>query len=161
MKLPVNLAFAIFMMVILPSGRADETADAEAGRIAARFVQLAGSEDNALALVLALRNGAPVQLLAPADGDQALAETIAVEVPTGPMAWSDVRIALLHAQDVLLQAQITRPTPDAVEAALLGGEVRLPGGRRTRLRGVLRMRADGLSWVDIARLTSPASANPR
>lgn len=156
MKLATRLILATIMVATLPA-RADDGMDAEARRVASRFVQLTGSEDNALALVLALRHGSPVQLVQPDSGGSALPETVMVETPTGPMPWNDVRIALLHAQDVLLRAGLTRPTPTAVQAALLGGELATVDGQRVVLRGVLQMRVDGLSWVDIARVTSPSS----
>jgi hypothetical protein len=154
MKLATHLALAIFMVATLPA-RADDGIDAEARRVASRFVQLAGSEDNALALVLALRHGSPVQLVQPDDDATTLPETVCVETPTAPMAWNDVRIALLHAQDMLLRAGLTRPPPAAVQAALLGGEIVASDGHRVMLRGVLQMRVDGLTWVDIARVTAP------
>ena len=156
MKLATRLALAIFMAATLTS-RADDGIDADARRVASRFVQLTGSEDNALALVLALRHGSAVQLVQPDAEAGALPETASVEIPTGPMPWNDVRIALLHAQDVLLRVGLTRPTPSAVQAALLGGEVMGADGNRTALRGVLQMRVDGMSWVDIARVTSPSA----
>ena len=159
MKLALHLALALLMTATLATGRADDGPDAEATRIATRFVSLAGSEDNAIALALALHHGKPVQLVA--DLGDALPETITVQTPTGPMSWHDVRIALLHAQDVLLRAGFTRPPPGAVQVALVGGELETPSQGRVALRGVLQMRVEGLSWVDIARVTSPSAPSPR
>ena len=129
----------------------------EARRIASRFTQLAGSDENALALVLALRNGVPVQLMrasANADESEALPDVISLEVPTGPMPWKDVRVSLLHAQDILVHAGLTRPDLEDVHAALVGGVVHTADGRVATLRGVLNMRVDGLTWVDIARVSA-------
>ena len=159
MKLARQLALALLMTATLATGRADDALDPEAQRVATRFVKLAGSEDNALALALALHHGKPVQLLVATD-DGALPEAIVVETPTGPMSWHDVRIALLHAQDVLLQAGFTRPPPAAVQAALVGGELVTASHHRVIVRGVLQMRVEGLSWVDIARVTSPSAPQP-
>lgn len=159
MKLATHAAFALIMAATIPHSRADDVRDAEAQRIATRFVQLAGSEDNAVALVLALHHGVPVQLVEEGDAE-ALPETVALDVPTGPMPWNDVRIALLHAQDVLLHAGHTRPHAAALQAALVGGEILGLDGKPLALRGVLRMRADGLTWVDIARITSPPNTSP-
>jgi hypothetical protein len=159
MKLATRLAFALFMAAALSTARAEEAFEREAQTVAMRFVQLAGSEDNALALVLALRQGVPVQLVTEREGG-ALPETLAVMLPTGPMPWSDVRIALLHAQDMLLRAGLTRPTPAALQAALVGGDIVGLDGATMPFRGVLQMRADGLGWVEIARLTAPANTSP-
>jgi len=160
MKLALHLALALFMTAMPVTGKADDALDPEAMRVATRFLKLAGSEENALALALALHHGKPVQLVADAVDERALPESIIVETPTGPMPWHDVRIALLHAQDVLLRAGFTRPTPDALQVALVGGELRSPTHGRIVVRGVLQMRVDGLSWVDIARVTSPSSPPP-
>jgi len=160
MKLALHLAFALLMTAMPSNGRAADVLDAEAQRVAARFVKLAGSEDNAVALALALHHGVPVQIVAAGDDDDALPDAITVETPTGPMSWHDVRIALLHAQDVLLRAGMTRATPAALQAALVGGEVDSPSQGRIVVRGVLQMRVEGLSWVDIARVTSPAAPQP-
>jgi hypothetical protein len=159
MKLALHLAFALLMTAMPSNGRAADVLDAEAQRVAARFVKLAGSGDNAVALALALHHGVPVQIVAARD-DDALPDAITVETPTGPMSWHDVRIALLHAQDVLLRAGITRATPAALQAALVGGEVDSPSQGRIVVRGVLQMRVEGLSWVDIARVTSPSAPQP-
>ena len=159
MKLALHLAFALLMTAMPSNDRAADVLDAEAQRVAARFVKLAGSEDNAVALALALHHGVPVQIVAAGD-DGALPDAITVETPTGPMSWHDVRIALLHAQDVLLRAGMTRATPAALQAALVGGEVDSPSQGRIVVRGVLQMRVEGLSWVDIARVTSPSAPQP-
>jgi hypothetical protein len=159
MKLAARLALALIMAATSTGSRADDVFDAEAHRIAIRFVQLAGSEDNAVALVLALHHGVAVRLVEEDDPDR-LPETIALEVPTGPMPWNEVRIALLHAQDVLLHAGVMRPHGAQLQAALVGGEVLGADGKPIALRGILRMRADGVSWVDIARVSSPPNTSP-
>jgi hypothetical protein len=159
MKLALNLAFALIMAAMPLFARADDAGDTEARRIATRFVQLAGSEDNAVALVLAIHHGLAVQLVqdvAPAT----LPLTITLEPPTGPMPWNDVRIALLHAQDLLLHAGYTRPDVDNVQAALTGGEILDAAGHGIVFRGILNMRAEGMTWVDIARATAPANTSP-
>jgi hypothetical protein len=128
-------------------------AGGQAARIAARFTLLAGSEENALALVEALREGAPVQLVAP-DSQAHVPAVTQIDPPTGRMEWENVRIALALAQDALIRAGIARPCGDDLQAALLGGEVRKPDGSFHEMAGVLRMRADGLAWEQIARATA-------
>ncbi|HET7730801.1 MAG TPA: hypothetical protein VFK48_12280 [Usitatibacter sp.] len=154
--LPAPWAFALAAGIAM--AQPGPTVQMDAEKIAARFVQLAGSQENALALVLALRTASPVRLVSAHEEVDRLPEVVGLEPPTAPMALNDVRISLLHAQDTLVRAGIIRPTPEQVHAALVGGEVTNPEGVSTLVRGVLQMRAEGLSWVDIARQTTPAEA---
>ena len=118
--------------------------------IASGFRTLAGSTDNARALVEALREGHPVRLVAQdMDGDMLPSVTL-IEPPTEPMKWNDVKMALMLARDALMGAGITRPTHGQLRAALLGGVVTPRGRRPVNLRGVLTMRADGMNWGRIA-----------
>jgi len=118
--------------------------------IASGFRTLAGSTDNARALVEALREGHPVRLVAQdMDGDMLPCVTL-IEPPTEPMKWNDVKMALMLARDALMGAGITRPTHGQLRAALLGGVVTPRGRRPVNLRGVLTMRADGMNWGRIA-----------
>lgn len=129
-----------------------------AQKIAANFVNLAGSEDNALALVNALRGGTNATLKAPATtgtgtgtGTGAATSTsTTIDPPTGKMGWGNVKIALGLAQDSLLRAGITKPTAAQLQAALNGGEVTRADGTVVTLKGVLQMRADGMGWGQIA-----------
>lgn len=157
MKLCPAIAFALFMMAMNMGVQAQpQDPDPEARKVASRFVKLAGTDENAVALVLALRHGVAVQLF-PEDGRS---EAVALEIDTAPMAWNEVRVALLHVQDVLVRAGYTRPAPELVRAALLGGDIVTAEGRPLRFRGILPMRSDGLSWVDVARESSPAFLQP-
>ncbi len=124
-----------------------------AGKIAARYAAVAGSEENALALVLALRNGERVTLVSDADGASVPVTTI-FELPTGRMGWDNVNIALALAKDSLARSGISFPTAEELESALIGGDVTGPHGRTT-LRGVLTMLADGLEWRQIQQAQAP------
>jgi hypothetical protein len=159
MKLIASLALALSMAMTLPLARADGMDEAEARRMATRFSQLAGSEENAVALVLALRTGNAVRLVEERSS-AGLPETVSLALPTAPMPWSDVRIALLHAQDLLVHAGHTRPGVAQLQAALLGGEILDSEGRRVNFRGVLCLRAEGMTWIEIARATAPANTSP-
>jgi hypothetical protein len=122
-----------------------------AGKIAAFFTNLAGSKDNANALVVALRNGTDVNLTTTTGtGATATTTTTTFTPPTGKMGWGNVKIALALAQDSLLRAGITNPTPAQLQAALDGGTVTKADGTTVTLKGVLQMRADGMGWGQIA-----------
>lgn len=129
-------------------------------KIAAGFVNFAGSEDNAVALVASLHEGAPVKLNYADPDAGALPVVLPIEPPTGPMEWADVRMALMLARDALLGIGISRPSGEQLQAVLMGGQAEGRNGRRAGFRGVLRMRAEGLSWTRIAseRYQRPAVA---
>jgi hypothetical protein len=129
--------------------------------IANGFRTLAGSVENARALVEALHQGVPVRLVAPdLEAGEALPCVTLVEPPTGPMSWNDVKMALMLTRDALMAAGITRPNHQQVHAALLGGVVSPRGRRPVNLRGVLTMRAEGMNWgrIAAARYLRPAIA---
>jgi len=130
-------------------------------KVAAGFVNLAGSEDNAVALVEALYHGQPVQLVWPSVApDASLPTVVTIEPPTAPMDWDDVRLALILARDALASVGIVRPAGEQLRAAFLGGEFVAPSGRVVGFRGVLQMRAEGFNWGRIAseRFQRPAVA---
>lgn len=126
-----------------------------ASKIAANFASLAGSEDNALALVNALRTGEAVKLTYPPTGTATTPTISTIDPPTGNMGWGNVKISLALAQDQLARLGITNPTAEQLQAALNGGSVAVknPDGTTTTttLRGVLQMRVDGMGWGEIAK----------
>ena len=128
-----------------------------ASKIASNFASLAGSEENALALVNALRTGDAVKLTYPPTGTGTTPTISTIDPPTGNMGWGNVKIALALAQDQLARAGIANPTAGQLQAALNGGTVSVknPDGTTTttQLRGVLQMRVDGMGWGEIAQAT--------
>ena len=126
MKTMRILAVAVLVVVILGApfalGQSDRGEDGNASRIAAHFARLAGSEENALALVNALRNGQRVMLVWEAGGAK-MPVTTTFELPTGRMDWDNVMISLALARDSLARAGIAYPSAEELEAALLGGDV--------------------------------------
>ena len=64
MKLAPRLALALLMAATLATGKAEDALDPEALRVATRFLKLAGSEDNAVALAL-VSGRRPVATAAP------------------------------------------------------------------------------------------------
>jgi hypothetical protein len=130
-----------------------------AGKIASNFNNLAGSKENSLALVNALRNGTNATLTyktpATTPGGTSTATTATYDPPTGKLGWGNVKISLALAQDSLARAGIKNPTAEQLQAALNGGSVTVknPDGTTTttKLGGVLQMRADGMGWGEIAK----------
>jgi hypothetical protein len=97
-------------------------------RLVERYGALAGSETNAKALVTGLRDGSEIKL---ASGGK----TTTFDPPTRKMGYGNVDNALVLAEASLKKQGITNPTPDQLKSALTE---------------VLRMRADGKGWGEIA-----------
>jgi hypothetical protein len=131
-----------------------------ASKIASNFTSLAGSPENALALVNALRNGGDVTLTStvpPAEGstEPPATTTTTFTPPTGRMGWGEVKHALALAQDSLARAGISNPTAEQLQTALVGGDIVVTNAdgttTTTTLRGVLTMRSEGMGWGNIAK----------
>jgi hypothetical protein len=142
-----------------------------ATRIASSFTSLAGSQDNALALVNGLRNGTSVTLTTPTDatgtgttgttsggtgstgtttGTTTDSTSTTITPPTGRMGWGEVFISLALAKAELANLGITDPTAEQLQAALTGGSITQADGTVVDVKGVLEMRADGMGWGRIA-----------
>jgi hypothetical protein len=125
-------------------------------KIAAHFETLAGSQDNALALVEALHHGVAVKLVASAAStERALPAVTTIDPPSGQMEWADVERALAMAQAALHRANIKRPTSDQLEAALIGGVITNAQGQSLIMAGILPLHAAGVPWNQVARLAVP------
>jgi hypothetical protein len=134
-----------------PLACAHKDQDTVAIKIALGFAQLAGSQDNALALVHALHDGVEVRLITSITlASAAKARITEIAPPTGRMTWHDVKMALMLARDALQRYGILHPACEQLRAALTGGEVTAPDGKLVTLRGVLNMRAEGMNWGRIA-----------
>lgn len=136
-----------FQVPVLDRLAANDAQSQMAARIAGQYVNLAGSEENALALVMALREGSPVTLTAP---DTDAPDVTTIEPPTGKMGWTDVKFALVIVQDKLYRSGISRPTGEQLQAVLTGGELTRANGTVVSMKGILQMRAYGMGWKQIA-----------
>ena len=133
-----------------PAGVALSAAEVQAqaaARVAAPFVMLAGSQANAVALATALKTGTPATLTPVPSGATTTASLVP---PTKPMGWANVSHSLELAQFALTDAGIAHPTTAELIAALVGGVVVTPGARTVALPGVLKQRAAGMAWSEIA-----------
>ena len=129
-----------------------------ATKIASNFTNLAGSEENALALVNALRQGTDATLVTTTPGTGGAPGTTTqntITVPTKPMGWGNVKHALALAQDQLARAGITNPTAAQLQTALNGGTLTVTNAdgttTTTTVKGILTMRAGGMGWGNIAK----------
>jgi len=150
MKRAMQVLGSSVLLAFAPMAGAHETGDPVALKMASGFAALAGSQDNALVLVQALHDGTPARLCLGDEASPALPDFLVIDSPTGPMGWHDVRMALMLARDALRRHLVYHPTREQLQAVLLGGEIHTRTGKSVGLRGVLRMRAEGLNWGAIA-----------
>lgn len=127
------------VLAAMPLVAAAQAKDPEvemASAIAYRYLALAGTRENAVALAYSLRNGERVILVRDAGGVRL--PTMAVfELPTRRMQWDDVGLCLALVEDSLSREGVYQPTPDQLEGALLR---------------VLQMLGDGLEWKTDSRV---------
>lgn len=129
--------------------RAQAPATSDAGienqqmhRIGERSGGFAGSLANLQSLRTGLRRGSEITLT-----DRT--SSVTFTPPTRPMGYGNIRHALDLASRELARAGIARPTPQQIEAAMMGGTVSSPRGD-IALPGVLVLRSQGMGWGRIA-----------
>lgn len=127
-------------------GQATVSANAmPSSRIAARFTDFAGSKANAGSLVQGLESGSAITLTGAGQS------TTSFTAPTGPLGNGETAISLALAQRSLAAYGIDDPSPQQLQAALVGGDITTDDGNQARLAGVLTLRASGMGWGRIAR----------
>ena len=112
-------------------------------RLVEKYDHFAGSDANARELVDGLRNDTPIEL---SKGGKTTTFTPA----TGKMGWGNVDHALALAKATLAEHGIRNPTPEQIKAALNGGKITTKSGQQVMLPGVLKLRASGMGWGEIA-----------
>ena len=142
---PRALAASLAAALALAANAMAATAPAsETARLMTQYMDWAGGKPNAEALITGLRNGSPITIVT-SGKDHSV--SIAGFTPSAPMSYSSVSSALAGAQRSLARMGIMRPTAEQIQAALIGGEVLLPTGASTQLRGAVAARGAGPSQV--------------
>jgi hypothetical protein len=118
------LALAGAVLLALPLAALSENQE----QLVDKYTALAGSKQNATSLVTGLRDGKQVKLTRGTS-------TETFTPPTGKMGYGNVDTALALAEASLKEKGITKPTPAQLEASLTD---------------ILKMRADGKGWGQIA-----------
>jgi hypothetical protein len=108
-----------------------------------KYDRFAGSDRNARELVEGLRNDSQVDLSK--DG-----KTTSFKPATDKMGYGSVDLALGLAKASLAEHGIHNPTPEQIKAALNGGTITTKSGQRVTLAGVLKLRASGMGWGQVA-----------
>ena len=117
-------------------------------RISSDFSTFAGSTENSDALVTGLRNGTSITLTG-ADAKGTTTSTTFTP-PTGKMGYGNVYTSMALARQNLAAVGITNPTPEQLQAALVGGTVTTSTGQTKTMTGVLELRSQGMGWGQIA-----------
>ncbi len=112
-------------------------------RLADKYDRFAGSDRNARELVEGLRNDKRIDL-------SKNGKTTSFTPATGKMGWGNVEHALSLAKSSLADYGIHNPSPEQIKAALNGGSITTKSGRHVVLPGVLKLRASGMGWGQIA-----------
>lgn len=108
-----------------------------------RYDRFAGSDENARELVQGLRTDSKIEL---SQGGRKTTFTPA----TQQMGYGNVDLALGLAKASLAEHGIRQPTPEQIKASLNGGTVTTKSGQRVTLPGVLKLRASGMGWGQVA-----------
>lgn len=145
-----------------PPGESEARAghDRMASRLAANFAGLAGSPANARALAEALHAGTEATLHSPSAGAGSAKTPTLINPPTPPMGWIHVSHSLSLARQALGRCGITEPANEQLKAVLVGGPLVASDGATVAMRGILRMRAEGLGWGQIAQAIGGCPASP-
>jgi hypothetical protein len=130
-KLAASLAVSLFSA---SSAIAATLPDASQARIATDYSAWAGGRDNAEALVSGLHRGTSISLTTRSGGTDV---SLAGFTPNGPMSYPDVNAALARARADLMRLGVRQPSAEQIQAALIGGDVRLSNGRTRALRGTV------------------------
>jgi hypothetical protein len=112
-------------------------------RLVEKYDRFAGSEQNARELVTGLRNDTEIELTR-------RGKTTEFTPATSKMGWGNVDHALALAKASLADQGIHNPTPEQIKATLNGGTITTKSGEQVKLDGVLKMRASGMGWGEIA-----------
>ena len=138
-----TLAAAALLALPLPALSTSDRSSGPEQRLVEKYDRFAGSERNARELVEGLRNDSQIDL---SRGGR----TTSFKPATDKMGYGNVDLALGLAKASLAEHGIHNPTPEQIRAALNGGTVTTKSGQRVTLPGVLKLRASGMGWGQIA-----------
>jgi hypothetical protein len=104
----------------------------DSARLSTQYSDWAGGKSNAEALITGLHGGSPITIVTPGPKNTV---SIAGFTPSSSLSYSGVGSALGNAQRSLSRLGINHPTAEQIQAALIGGEIVLPSGTTTLVRG--------------------------
>jgi hypothetical protein len=126
------ISLALASAAIAATAPADETS-----RLASQYSAWAGGKSNADSLVNGLRSGSSVTLVTVSPDNT---KSISGFTAQTRMSTAEVSAALASAKSSLARMGIRQPSADQIQAALIGGEVTLPGGKTRLVQGAVALR---------------------
>lgn len=133
------------VIAVLAAG-APMSAAAENSRIASQYAGWAGGKANADNLVKGLRNGSSV-MLSTIGPDRVV--SLAGFTPPAALSDEEIAAALADARAALSRLGIQRPSADQIQAAIIGGEVKLANGATRLVRGAVSPAAPVATTGDV------------
>jgi hypothetical protein len=133
-KLAASLAASL---AAASSAMAATAPTADASRIISQYSSWAGSRANSEALVNGLRHGTTITLVTTSPDHSV---SLAGFTPAGPMAEDEITRALGAAQRTLGRLGVVHPTAEQIQAALIGGDISVAGGRTQSLPALVAVR---------------------
>jgi hypothetical protein len=104
----------------------------DARRISSQYSSWAGGKANADALVAGMQNGTTVMITTQGPDNT---RSLAGFTPDSKMSTEEIASALARARSSLASMGVKQPSADQIQAALIGGEVSLAGGRTKAVQG--------------------------
>ncbi len=145
----LNAAMAAVLVAGAPSAFALGASTTESAKLSASYSTWAGGMSNSDSLVAGLRSSSTINLKTTAANGTV--STATFTPTTKAMGYGNVKHALTLAQRSLANLGITNPTAEQMQAALMGGDVKLANGTTRTVKGVVALRASGQGWGQIAK----------
>ena len=122
---------AIALALSVPAFAAVAPSD-DARKLSTQYSNWAGGKSNADALVAGMQNGTTVMIVTQNPDNT---RSLAGFTPQTRMSTEEVAEALAKAKSTLASMGVKQPTADQIQAALIGGDVNLAGGKSKAVQG--------------------------
>ena len=133
-KLAASLAASL---AAASSAMAATAPTADSARIISQYSSWAGSRANSEALVNGLRHGTTITLVTTSPDHTV---SLAGFTPAGAMGEDEIFRALNGAQRALSRLGVVQPTAEQIQAAIIGGDIAVAGGRTQVLPALVAVR---------------------
>lgn len=136
-----TIVAAIALALSAPAFAAMATSD-DARRISSQYSSWAGGKANADALVTGMQNGTTVMLVTRGSDNT---RSLAGFTPQSKMTTEEIAAALARAKSTLSSMGVKQPSADQIQAALIGGEVSLAGGKTKAVQGAVALAPEAVA----------------
>lgn len=137
-----RLAVAVVAIALSAPAVAALAPSDDARKISSQYATWAGGKANADALVAGMQNGTTVMLTTKGPDNT---RSLAGFTPQSKMTPEEIAAALARAKSTLASMGVKQPSADQIQAALIGGEVTLAGGRTRAVQGSVAPAAESVA----------------